>query len=126
LLPLLGWLALSLWRGRHLPRPAALIAAIAPLAIVVALQGRTPQLPGAERNRFNEARGEIHGYAAFYWLDKRAPELLERAGWTADEFRDFWNWTFVDDQQFTLAKLQRLIDTGGLPTRVTAASAVSV
>src|SRR5262249_46968618 len=33
LLPLFGWLALDLWRNRHLPRPAALIAAVAPLAI---------------------------------------------------------------------------------------------
>lgn len=126
LLPLFGWLALGLWRGRHLPRPAALIAAIAPLAIVIAIQDRIPQLPGAELEQFNYARGQIHGQAAFEGLDTRAPELLERAGWTADEYRDFANWSFIDDQQFTLAKLQRLIDTGGVPNRITAASAVSV
>lgn len=126
LLPLFGWLALGLWRGRHLPRPAALIAAIAPLAIVIAIQNRIPQLPGAELEQVNYARGQIHGQTAFGGLDKRAPELLERAGWTVDEYRDFANWSFIDDQQFTLAKLQRLIDTGGVPIPITAASAVSV
>ena len=126
LLPLFGWLALGLLRGRHLPRPAALIAAIAPLAIAIAIQDRIPQLPGAELDQINYARGQIHGQIAFGGLDKRAPELLERAGWTVDEYRDFANWNFIDDQQFTLAKLQRLIDTGGMPIPITAASAVSV
>ena len=126
LLPLFAWLALGLWRGRHLPRPAALIAAIAPLAIVIAIQDRIPQPPGAEREPINYARGQIHGQTAFGGLDTRAPELLERAGWTVEEYRDFANWNFIDDQQFTLAKLQRLIDTGGKPNRITAASAVGV
>ncbi|HEU4733229.1 MAG TPA: hypothetical protein VFT22_35295 [Kofleriaceae bacterium] len=126
LLPLFGWLALGLWRGRHLPRPAALIAAIAPLAIVIAIQNRIPQLPGAEFDKFNQARGQISGQNAFENLDTRAPELLERAGWTVDEYREFWNWTFYDDQHFTVPKLQRLIDTGGVPTPITADWAVSV
>jgi hypothetical protein len=126
LLPLFGWLAIGLWRGRHLPRPAALIAALAPLAIVIAIQDRIPQLPGAEFDQFNYARGQIHGQIAFGGLDTRAPGLLERAGWTVEEYRDFANWNFIDDQQFTLAKLQRLIDTGGRPIPITAASAVSV
>jgi hypothetical protein len=126
LLPLFGWLALGLLRGRHLPRPAALIAAIAPLAIVIAIQDRIPQLPGAEFDEFNQVRGQISGQNAFEELDKRAPELLERAGWTIEEYRDFWYWNFYDDQQFTLAKLQRLIDTGGVPNRITMASAVDV
>ncbi|HEX2691377.1 MAG TPA: hypothetical protein VHN14_32410 [Kofleriaceae bacterium] len=126
LLPLFGWLALCLWRARHLPRPAALIAAIAPLAVVIAIQNRIPQLPGAEFDEFNQARGQISGQTAFEGLDTRAPELIERAGWTIDEYRDFITWQFYDDQQFTVAKLRRLIDTGGVPTRITAASAVSV
>ena len=126
LLPLLGWLALGLLRSRHLPRPAALIAAIAPLAIVIAIQGRIPQLPGAELDEFNLARGQISGQNAFVGLDTRAPELLERAGWTIDEYRDFINWRFYDDQLYTVAKLRRLIDTGGVPSRITMASAVSV
>jgi hypothetical protein len=126
LLPLFGWLALGLLRGRHLPRPAALVAAIAPLAIVIAIQNRIPQMPGAELDQFNYARGQIHGQTAFGGLDTRAPELLERAGWTVEEYRDFANWSFIDDQQFTLAKLQRLIDTGSKPTPITAASAVRV
>jgi hypothetical protein len=126
LLPLFGWLTLGLWRGRHLPRPAALIAAIAPLALVIAIQGRLPGLPGAEFDEFNQARGQISGQNAFLELDTRAPELLERAGWTIDEYRNFINWNFYDDQQFTLAKLRRLIDTGGVPNRITVASAVNV
>ena len=123
LLPLFGWLAFQLWRGRHLPRVAALVAAIAPLAIVIAIQDRLPPLPGAELDPVNDARGEIHGQAAFTRLDRRAPALLERAGWTTEEYRDFTSWDFIDDQQFTLAKMQRLIDTGGVPNRITAASA---
>ncbi|MEO7733729.1 MAG: hypothetical protein ABIY55_22385, partial [Kofleriaceae bacterium] len=126
LLPLLGWLALDLWRGRHLPRPAALIAAIAPLAIVIAFQNRMPPLPGAELDAFNLARGQISDQNAFVGLDTRAPELVERAGWTMEEYRDFINWNFYDDQQFTIAKLRRLIDTGGVPSQITATSAVSV
>src|SRR5262245_7938039 len=122
LLPLFGWLALALWRSRHLPRPAALIAALAPLAIVMAIQGRIPRLPGAELDEFNTARGQIHSHSAFGRLDTRAPELLERAGWTVDEYRDFGNWNFIDDQEFTLAKLQRLFGTGGVPSPLTAAS----
>jgi hypothetical protein len=126
LLPLFGWLALALWRGRYLPRPAALIAAIAPLALVIAIEDRIPQLPGAEFDQINQARGQIHGQNAFGGLDTRAPELLERAGWTVEEYHDFGNWSFIDDQHFTLAKLRRLIDTGGKPIRITAASVVSV
>jgi len=126
LLPLFGWLALGLVRGRHLPRPAALIAAMAPLLIVIAIQNRIPQPPGAEFDVFNQVRGQISGQNAFLDLDTRAPELLKRAGWTADEYRDFMNWNFYDDEVFTLAKLQRLIDTGGVPTRITAASAMNV
>jgi hypothetical protein len=126
LLPLFGWLALGLWRGRYLPRPAALIAAIAPLAIVIAIQDRIPQPPGAEFDEFNQVRGQISGQNAFLDLDKRAPELLERAGWTVEEYKNFWFWNFYDDEQFTVAKLRRLIDTGGVPTPITVASAVGV
>lgn len=126
LLPLFGWLALGLWRGRHLPRITALIAAVAPLAIVLAIQHRIPQPPGADRDEFNQARGEISGQNAFADLDKRAPELLERAGWTVDEYNNFWNWNFYDDEHFTLAKLRRLIDTGGVPTPITAGTAFDV
>jgi hypothetical protein len=52
LLPLFGWLALGVLRGRHLPRPAALIAAIAPLAIVIAIQNRIPPDPRPDRVRW--------------------------------------------------------------------------
>jgi len=126
LLPLFGWLALDLWRGRHLPRPAVLIAAITPLVFVISIQGRIPQPPGAELDEINYVRGQIHGQAAFEALDKRAPELLERAGWTVEEYRDFGNWNFIDDQRFTLAKLKQLVDTGGVPKTITAASMASV
>ncbi|HZJ62626.1 MAG TPA: hypothetical protein VFD36_03830 [Kofleriaceae bacterium] len=126
LLPLFGWLALGLLRGRHLPRPAALIAAIAPLAIVFAIQGRIPKPPGAEYDDFNQERGRISGQYAFEDLDIRAPELLESAGWTVDEYRNFMNWNFYDDQQFTIDKIRRLINTGGVPNQISVASSVSV
>ena len=126
LLPLFGWLALGLWRARYLPRPAALIAAVAPLALVMAIQNRIPQAPGVEYDEFNQVRGRFSGQNAFADLDKRAPKLLERAGWTLDEYREFWNWGFYDDEKFTLAKVRRLVDTGGVPTPITTTAAVGV
>jgi hypothetical protein len=117
LLPLLAWFGLRFLRSRHLPRLAALIAFVAPFVVVVAVQGRFAQTRGAGHEEFNVQRGRISGAAAFTNLDTRAPELLARAGWTLDEYRDFSNWLLADDTEFTTDKVRRLADTGGVPTR---------
>jgi hypothetical protein len=116
LLPLLGWVGIRFLRARHLPRPAAILAFIAPIVVVVAIQNRVPQSRGAEYDEFNEQRGRISGFAAFGDLDTRAPELLARVGWTLDEYRDFSHWLLADDTEFSLEKVRRLADTGGVPT----------
>jgi hypothetical protein len=123
IVPLLGWVALQWMRRRYLPRIGAVIVFCAPLAIVMAIQDRIPQPRGAEFDVFNDLRGRIHGHSAFANLDTRAPEILERAGWTAEEYRDFGNWLYLDDTQFSVAKLQRLVDTGGAPQAITASTA---
>jgi hypothetical protein len=119
LLPLLGWLFVRFVRRRHLPRPAAVIAFLAPFVIVVGVQGHVPplveQTRRAEFEEFNALRGQISGAAAYAHLDTRAPELLVRAGWSADEYRDFSNWLLADDTEFTTEKVGRLVATGGIP-----------
>lgn len=118
LLPLLIWMGGRFLRRRHLPRPVAVLAFLAPFALLVAIQNRIPQVPGQEYEEFNQVRGRINDAAAFGSLDKRAPELLERAGWTVDEYRDFSNWLMADDTEFSTEKVRRLADTGGVPTSV--------
>ncbi|HTR49099.1 MAG TPA: hypothetical protein VMJ10_00250 [Kofleriaceae bacterium] len=115
LFPLLVWIGINFVRRRHLPRPAAVMVFFAPFAIVAAAQSRIPQLRGAEYDEFNEERGRISDSAAFMGLDKRAPELLSRAGWTVDEFNDFEKWLLADDTEFSTEKVRRLADTGGVP-----------
>jgi hypothetical protein len=125
LLPLLGWTAVRFARSRYVPRLGALIALFAPIAIAIAVQNRIPQARGAERSdfdEFNSERGRLHGNTAYDRLDKRAPELLVRAGWTLDEYRDFMSWLIIDENDFPLEKMRRLIDTGGAPEVVTLAS----
>lgn len=118
LLPLLVFTAFRFLRTRHLPRPAAVLAFLAPLVLLVAVQGRIPQAGGKEYGEFNALRGKISGAAAFENLDTRAPELLARAGWTIDEYRDFSNWLLADDTEFTIDKVRRLAETGGVPTPI--------
>ena len=55
-----------------------MIAFIAPVAIIFAIQNRIPQSRGAEYEDFNNQRGRISGAAAFGALDTRAPELCTR------------------------------------------------
>ncbi len=118
LLPLVIWMGARFLRHRYLPRPVAVFAFLAPLAFLVVIQNRILQVPGAEYEEFNQVRGRINDAAAFGGLDKRAPELLERAGWTIDEYRDFSNWLMADDTEFSTEKVRRLADTGGIPTSV--------
>jgi hypothetical protein len=121
LFPTLGWAALRRLRTRRLPRLGAMAAVLAPFAIVIAIQNRIPQARGAdsEFRQYNLVRGQIHGQAAFEQLDQRAPELLARAGWTVQDYRDFSDWLFIDEGDYPLDKLKRLVDTGGIPTAVT-------
>jgi hypothetical protein len=114
--PLGAWAAWRFWRSRHLPRIAALIAFAAPFFLVLATQHRVPV---ADQNtywdEFNEQRGRIHGHLAYNYIDKLAPELLERTGWTRESYHDFIAWRFIDENEFPLEKVRRLVDTGGMP-----------
>lgn len=126
LLPLLAWIGVSFLRSRHLPRPTALIAFLVPIALVFAVQGLVPKPPGAQYEEFNTLRGQISDAAAFRNLDTRAPEVLARAGWTLDEYRDFSNWLLADDTEFTIDKVRRLAETGGVPMSVDMTESFSV
>jgi uncharacterized membrane protein len=70
-------------------------------------------------NVFNDQRGRIHGHTAYEQLDTRAPELLARSGWTIDEYRDFVSWLVIDENDYPLEKVERLINTGGVPEVIT-------
>jgi hypothetical protein len=110
LAPLLGWTGLRFLQKRHFPRLTALIA--------FGIQNRIPQAPGWDAeafNEFNNERGRIHGHAAYEMLDTRAPELLALSGWTIDEYRDFTSWLIIDENDYPLEKVERLLDTGGVP-----------
>ncbi len=126
LLPLLAWTGIRFLRRRHLPRPAAVLAFLAPVVLVVAIQGRLSQSHPREDVEFNALRGKISGAAAFENLDIRAPEVLARAGWTIAEYRDFSNWLLADDTEFTLDKVRRLADTGGVPAPIGVAKSLDV
>lgn len=118
LMPLLAWAGLRFVRKRHIPRISALVAMVAPFVIVFAVQDRIPQARGAdmtEFNRFNNERGKIHGHTAFEYLDTRAPDLLASAGWTLDEYRDFTSWLIINEDDYSLEKVERLLATGGVP-----------
>jgi len=124
LLPLFAWAAVRFAWRRHLPRLGAVLVLVAPFAIVVAIQDRIPQARGAEMttfNEFNNERGRIHGHTAYELLDRRAPELLARAGWTVDEYRDFTSWLIIDEHDYPTEKVERLLDTGGRPEPITPA-----
>jgi hypothetical protein len=120
LLPLLGWGLWWCWRRRCRLRASAVAALVAPLALVLAIQGHIPHARHEDRayDRFNALRGRIHDQAAFGLLDARAPDLLARAGWSVNEYRDFMNWLIIDEADYPPAKLQRLIDTGGVPESI--------
>jgi hypothetical protein len=118
LLPMLGWATLRSARRRHVPRLGALIGLFAPIAIVVAIGHRIPPARGGEPSNyaeFNALRGQLSDQAAYMNLDKRAPGLLARAGWSVDEYRDFMGWLLIDERDYPLEKLRRLVDTGGAP-----------
>lgn len=115
LAPALGWAAWRFLKARHFPRRTALLAFAAPFALVLGLQPRFAPAPDPAFDEFNSRRGQLHGQAAYERLDTRAPELLERAGWSRDEYRDFMSWLIVDERDYPPAKLDRLLATGGVP-----------
>jgi hypothetical protein len=116
LAPLFVWTLVRFARRRYLPRLVALIAFAAPFAVVVAISGVVPApAESAAFIEYNDERGRIHGNIAFDDLENRAPELITRAGWTLEEFRDFMNWRYIDEADFPLDKVKRLAATGGSP-----------
>src|SRR5688572_181654 len=121
LAPLLAWAAWRFARRRHLPRPTAVIAFLAPLVMVIAIQDLVlqDQSETAEFERWTNARGRFHGHTAYEGLDHRAPDLVTGAGWTLDEYRDFSNWLIIDEDDYPAEKLERLIATGGVPEVIT-------
>ncbi|HET7503407.1 MAG TPA: hypothetical protein VFK02_20440 [Kofleriaceae bacterium] len=113
-----GW---DLLRARRLPRPGAIAAGLGPALIVVALGPAMPQRadPAAQRYlELNHARHVLHFQGAYVDLDRRAPEVLAAAGWTTDRFWQFTNRFYFTDDWFTLDRLRRLHDTGGVPQPV--------
>jgi hypothetical protein len=122
LLPMLGWAGLRFVWNRRLPRLGALIALLAPSALVLAMQDRIPPArSGAMTDyaEFNSERGRLSDRSAYTGLDERAPELLARAGWTVDEYRDFMTWLLIDENDYSPEKIKRLVDTGGMPESFT-------
>ena len=118
LAPLLAWLVWRCWRRRYLPSPKAVLSFVAPFAIVFVVQGYVPNARGDDWDAFKDwtnQRGWIHGHTAFEGLDTRAPELLERAGWSIEEYRDFTSWLIIDEDQYPTEKIERLLNTGGAP-----------
>jgi hypothetical protein len=123
LAPLLAWAVWRCWRRRYLPSPTAVLAFVAPFAIVFVVQGRVPNARGDNWDAFKDwtnQRGWIHGHTAFEGLDTRAPELLKRAGWSVEEYRDFTSWLIIDEDQYPTEKIERLLNTGGAPEAISA------
>lgn len=122
LTPLLGWTTWRFVQRRYRPQLGALIALCAPFMLVFAIQDHIPAARDEDMHqfdRFNDRRGRLNGQAAFERLDERAPELLARAGWTRDEYRDFVNWLIIDEDDYPPEKLERLLATGGVPEKLT-------
>ena len=125
-LPVLVWVGFGFLRRRYFPRAAAVIAFLAPTAFVFAVQGRISQAQDVDHEAFNQQRGRISGAAAFASLETRAPDLLARAGWTVEEYRDFSTWLLADDTEFSTEKVTRLADTNGVPTSLGLAEGADV
>lgn len=117
--------AISAWRfarRRYLPRGIALAAFLAPILIVFATQHHVP-VPDQDVGNYAEyviERGRIHGQMAFNSITTQAPELLESAGWTVEDYIDFQSWMFIDDTTFSLEQVKRLAATGGVPLKIDA------
>ncbi len=101
---------------------AAVAALVLPSLVCVAI---APAMPltrdpaGAAFLRYNLERGRLHGHAAYIELDKRRPSILSQAGWTKARYQAFHSWLFLDEDWFSLERLQRLRETGGEPRKVT-------
>ena len=122
LAPLAAWAGIRCWRRGYLPKPTTVLLFVAPFAIVFAIQNHIPNARGddwVEFKQWSDERGRIHGNAAYEGLDTRAPELVEKAGWSLEEYRDFSNWLIIDEGQYPIEKIDRLVDTGGVPEVVT-------
>lgn len=130
--PLLATTAGQLWRSllgswRRGERDAGRI--VAPLAALVlpslVCLAIAPTMPltrdpaAGAFLRYNLERGRLHGHAAYTELDKRRPRTLRHAGWTNARYQAFQSWLFLDEDWFSLERLQRLRKTGGEPRKAT-------
>ncbi len=121
LFPLGAWTVMRFIRKRYLPRPVAIAAFVAPFAIVFATQGMVPEgwdTQGKVFREWTDSRGHIHGHTAYEGLDSHAPDLVTRSGWTLDEYRDFSNWLIIDESDYPIEKVDRLLATGGVPDHI--------
>ncbi len=116
--PLGLWALWQLWPLTRRPPLRRVALLLAPLLLAWTVQDHVPSARHeTTRNwqHYNIVRGSIHHYSAYQDLDKRAPELLAKAGWTRDDWHSFWKWLFLDEQRFNVERLQRVLDTGGKP-----------
>lgn len=112
--------ALAVWRfvhTRQILHLAAATALLGPLVAALLVQNAMPQSrdPSARAfYQFNNVRSKISGMTAYLDLDRRAPTLLEEAGWTPGELTDFQYWLFFDEERYNVKHLKRLLATGGI------------
>ena len=106
LLPLVVWVGVGFLRGRYLPRPAALVAFLAPLVLVIAVQGRIRQtakqrergVQRSKRGRIERRRGVL--VARYARAGVPRARRLDRRRISAT----FTTWLMTDDTEFTLEK----------------------
>ena len=114
----IGWRML---RARRFVRPGPVLALLGPAVVVLAVGALLPTDEDAIAQRyraFNAARHALHFQGAYVDLDRRAPELLARAGWTSERYWRFTNRFYFVDDWYTPERLRRLHDTGGAPRPV--------
>lgn len=105
--------------GRILaPLAALLLPSLVCLAIAPTMPLTRDPAAGAFL-RYNRERGRLHGHAAYTRLDERRPRILRHAGWTNARYQAFQSWLFLDEDWFSLKRLERLRETGGDPRKVT-------
>lgn len=119
--PLLAAVGWHMIRARRSPRPRLIAAFLAPAVVLLVIGPAMPQGDDTRSRRyleFNHARHVLHFQGAYVDLDRRAPDVLKAAGWTADQFWRFTNRFYFTDRWFTPEQLHRLHDTGGAPKPV--------
>jgi hypothetical protein len=124
--PLLAYAAWRGWRARPQLRVRPLTMVLAPPLALYALGLAVPQARDPEARRylaFNSECNALQLRAAFMGLQRRSPEVLERAGWDRRHYVRFQHWIYLDEAWYTVDRLRALRLTGGLPRDVTVAGA---